>query len=78
MPPKRRQLLGFWACSLDIAKCYGCNVRELEQTTLDEAWASLSEEERASYKELAKDCNVRWGRDAIEEFKKVLYYFNSE
>jgi len=57
------RLSGFWLCAIEYAKC---NERELFETCpeeRDDAWASLTDDEKQSYKLKAKDYNSKYGAD---------------
>jgi len=54
---------------LDIAKCNGTSVFDLCQSEKEDAWASLTEEQKERYKELAKDYNQRYQLRARREYE---------
>jgi len=61
---------------LDVGKCNGISVFELCQCEKEDAWASLSEEQKEEYKKIAKDYNQRYDLRARREYEDSTSYMH--
>jgi len=57
------RLYGFWLCAIEYAKCNDREVFETCQEERDDAWASLTDDEKQSYKLKAQEYNTKYGSD---------------
>jgi len=57
------RLSGFWLCAIEYAKCNEREVFETCPEERDDAWASLTDDEKQSYKLKAKDYKSKYGAD---------------